>query len=136
MLYYVSIKFIKGVGTDLNPKLREKTMESLSAVLPITAIVLLISIFLVPLELGSITLFTVGAIMLIFGMGFFQLGAEIAMTPIGEGLGVQEEKEIVMIIAKSEDKLPIMQSISDKCGMHSEAKGLVMSMPIDSLVGM
>lgn len=52
------------------------------------------------------------------------------------GLSVQEEKEIVMIIAKGEDKLPIMQSISDKCGMHSEAKGLVMSMPIDSLVGM
>ncbi len=92
MLYYISIIFIKGGGTDLNPKLREKTMESLSAVLPITAIVLLISIFLVPLELGSITLFTVGAIMLIFGMGFFQLGAEIAMTPIGEGIGVQISK--------------------------------------------
>ncbi|MBE7092400.1 MAG: hypothetical protein E7365_04400 [Clostridiales bacterium] len=52
------------------------------------------------------------------------------------GLSVQEEKEIVMIIAKSEDKLPIMQSISDKCGMHSEAKGLVMSSPIDAVVGM
>jgi hypothetical protein len=76
----------------LNPKLKEKTMESLSAVLPITGIVLLISIFLVPMELGSIVMFLVGAIMLIFGMGFFQLGAEIAMTPLGEGIGVQISK--------------------------------------------
>lgn len=73
----------------MNPKLREKTMESLSAVLPITGIVLLISIFLVPMELGSLVMFVVGAIMLILGMGFFQLGAEMSMTPIGEGIGVQ-----------------------------------------------
>ncbi len=73
----------------MNPKLREKTMESLSAVLPITGIVLLISIFLVPMELGSLVVFVVGAIMLILGMGFFQLGAEMSMTPIGEGIGVQ-----------------------------------------------
>lgn len=76
----------------MNPKLKAKTMESLSAVLPITGIVLLISIFLVPMELGSIAMFLVGAIMLIFGMGFFQLGAEIAMTPLGEGIGVQISK--------------------------------------------
>lgn len=73
----------------MNPKLREKTLESLSAVLPITGIVLLISIFLVPMELGSLVMFVVGAIMLILGMGFFQLGAEMSMTPIGEGIGVQ-----------------------------------------------
>lgn len=30
--------------------------------------------------------------MLIVGMGFFQLGAEMAMTPIGEGVGVQISK--------------------------------------------
>lgn len=34
----------------------------------------------------------VGAVMLIIGMGFFQLGAEIAMTPLGEGIGVQMSK--------------------------------------------
>ena len=76
----------------MNPKLKAKTMESLSAVLPITGIVLLISVFLVPMELGSIVMFLVGAMMLIFGMGFFQLGAEIAMTPLGEGIGVQISK--------------------------------------------
>lgn len=76
----------------MNPKLKEKTLESLSAVLPITGIVLFISIFFVPVELGEFVMFLVGAIMLIFGMGFFQLGAEISMTPLGEGIGVQISK--------------------------------------------
>ncbi len=69
----------------LNLKLKEKINESLSAVLPITGIVLMLSVFLVPMELGSIVMFLTGALMLIVGMGFFQLGAEMAMTPIGEG---------------------------------------------------
>ncbi len=84
----------------MNPKLREKTMESLSAVLPITGIVLLISIFLVPMELGSLVMFVVGAVMLILGMGFFQLGAEMFMTPIGEGIGVQisRTRKILLVL--------------------------------------
>lgn len=73
----------------INPKLKEKVLESLAAVLPITGIVLFISIFLVPMDLGSVFMFLVGAMLLIFGMGFFQLGAEMAMTRIGEGIGVQ-----------------------------------------------
>lgn len=76
----------------MNPKLREKILESLSAVLPITGIVLIISIFLIPIELGTISMFLAGAVMLVAGMGFFQLGAELAMTPLGEGVGVQVSK--------------------------------------------
>lgn len=76
----------------MNLKLKEKIRESLSAVLPITGIVLMISIFLIPMELGSVVMFLTGAVMLIVGMGFFQLGAEMAMTPIGEGVGVQISK--------------------------------------------
>lgn len=84
----------------MNPKLKEKTMESLSAVLPITGIVLLISVLLIPMELSSIVMFLVGAVMLIIGMGFFQLGAETAMTPIGEGIGVQisKTKKVWMVL--------------------------------------
>lgn len=85
----------------LNQKLKEKTLESLSAVLPITAIVMLISIFFVPMELGSIVMFLVGAVMLIVGMGFFQLGAEMAMTPIGEGIGagMSKTKRLWLLLA-------------------------------------
>ena len=76
----------------MNVKLKEKIRESLSAVLPITGIVLMLSIFLIPMELGSVVMFLTGALMLIVGMGFFQLGAEMAMTPLGEGVGVQISK--------------------------------------------
>ena len=73
----------------MNPQLKEKIMESLAAVLPITGIVLALSIFLVPLEVGTMMMFMVGAVLLIFGMAMFQLGAEMAMSPLGEGIGVQ-----------------------------------------------
>lgn len=76
----------------MNQKLKEKILESLSAVLPITGIVLMLSILLVPIDLGTMVMFLVGAILLVVGMGFFQLGAEMSMTPLGEGIGVQISK--------------------------------------------
>ena len=76
----------------MNEILREKISESLSAVVPITMIVLALSVFVVPLETGTMAMFVVGAVMLIFGMALFQLGAETAMTPLGEGIGVQLTK--------------------------------------------
>ena len=76
----------------MNQKLKEKILESLSAVLPITGIVLFLSIALVPIDLGTMVMFLVGAVMLVIGMGFFQLGAEMSMTPLGEGIGVQISK--------------------------------------------
>jgi len=82
----------------MNPKLKEKTLESLSAVLPVTGIVFLISIFFVPMDLGKVAMFLVGASMLIIGMGLFQLGAEMSMTPIGEGIGVQISKTRNMLL--------------------------------------
>ncbi len=76
----------------MNPKLKAKIQESLSSVLPVTGIVLLLATFFVPLEVGPVVLFLVGAVMLIVGMGMFQLGAEMAMSPLGEGIGVQISK--------------------------------------------
>jgi len=48
---------------------------------------------------------------------------------------MQGEKEIVIILAEIEKKMPIMQSISERCGINSNAKGFVFSMPIDSVMG-
>lgn len=73
----------------MNTKLKEKLNESLSAVLPITLIVLVISVTLAPMDVGTAAMFLVGAVMLVVGMGFFQLGAEMSMTPMGEGFGAQ-----------------------------------------------
>ena len=52
----------------------------------------MLSIFLIPMELGSIVMFLTGAIILIVEMKFFQLGAERAVTSIGEGIGMQISK--------------------------------------------
>lgn len=84
----------------MNQKLKDKILESLSAVLPITGIVMLLSILLVPVELGTMVMFICGAVMLVVGMGFFQLGAEMSMTPLGEGIGVQISKtrHIILIL--------------------------------------
>ena len=73
----------------MNEKLKEKIKESLSSVLPITAIVLVLSVTLVPMEVGTLALFLAGAMLLILGMGFFQLGAEMSMTPLGQGVGAR-----------------------------------------------
>lgn len=87
----------------MNEKLKEKIKESLSSVLPITVIVLLLSITLVPLEVGTLLLFLTGAVLLIVGMGFFQLGAEMAMTPLGQGVGgrLMKSNRIILIVLVS-----------------------------------
>lgn len=51
------------------------------------------------------------------------------------GFSIQEEKEMVFIVASKAHKLDIMKAIGEKCGLHSEAKGLVTSVPIDSVIG-
>ena len=85
----------------MNRKLKAKIRESLVSVLPVTAIVLIISIFLIPMEIGTITLFMAGAVFLILGMGLFSLGTDISMTPLGEGFGgaFSKTKKIILIIA-------------------------------------
>lgn len=63
-----------------------------------------------------------------------RVGEEEAMSVWG--LSVQEEKEIVLIVADAEHKRTIMQAIVEKCGMRTEAKGVVLSLPIDSVLGL
>ncbi len=89
--------------TVVNEKLKEKIRESLSSVLPITVIVLLLSVTLVPMEIGTLAFFLTGAALLIVGMGFFQLGAEMAMTPLGQGVGgrIIKSKRMILIVLVS-----------------------------------
>jgi hypothetical protein len=76
----------------MNKVLREKIMEAFASVLPITAIVLVASVIFVPLSAGVIMMFLCGAALLVIGMGFFTLGADMAMMPMGEGIGAQLTK--------------------------------------------
>lgn len=75
-----------------NQLLLEKIQESLSSVLPITAIVLIISITVAPLTPGTMVLFLFGALLLVLGMGLFTLGVDMSMIPMGDGIGVQISK--------------------------------------------
>ena len=69
--------------------LGEKVREALASVLPITAIVLALSLTVIPVPIGTLLLFLAGAVLLILGMGLFSLGAEMAMMPMGEALGAR-----------------------------------------------
>ena len=84
----------------MNKKLREKILEALSSVLPITLIVAFLSITIAPLSVGTLVLFLVGAMLLIIGMGFFSLGSDMSMMPIGDGIGAQltRSKNLLLII--------------------------------------
>ncbi len=68
-------------------KLAEKLKEALAAVLPILGIVLLLSFTIAPLPPSILLLFLFGAVLLVVGMMFFTLGAELSMTPMGEKVG-------------------------------------------------
>lgn len=81
-----------------NGLLQEKVYESIASVLPITAIVLLLSISISPLTTGTLTLFLFGALLLVVGMGFFTLGVDMSMIPMGEGIGVQLSKAKKIIV--------------------------------------
>ena len=86
----------------MNQKLKEKITESLSSVLPVTCIVLILGITITPIPLDPLMLFLAGAAFLIIGMGFFTLGVDMAMMPIGEKVGAQlarAKKLPVIVIA-------------------------------------
>ena len=68
-------------------KLHEKLQEALSAVLPIIAIVLVLCFTVAPISPGILLCFLCGAVLLIVGMMFFTLGAEMSMSPMGERVG-------------------------------------------------
>lgn len=71
----------------MNPRLKDQIKESLGSVLPITAIVLLLAFTISPIPMGTLGLFVLGALLLIVGMGFFQLGVEMSLTPMGSHIG-------------------------------------------------
>ncbi len=86
-----------------NTILWPKISESLSSVLPVTGIVLFLFCTIVPVPAEMFLTFIIGAVLLIFGMGLFTLGAETAMTPMGEYVGskMTKTKKLWVIIPVS-----------------------------------
>ena len=83
--------------------LAEKIREALMSVLPVSGIVLLLLITIAPIDAPILLSFIIGAVMLIFGMALFTLGADIAMMPMGEYVGsrITKTKKLWMIILVS-----------------------------------
>ena len=66
----------------------KKIKESLFSVLPIVAIVFFMNLTpIIDLSMTEITVFLISAAFLILGIALFNLGADIAMTPMGEQIG-------------------------------------------------
>lgn len=68
--------------------LMKKVSEALISVLPVTAIVFLLNLTpIVNFSGKEMAVFLVSSLFLIIGIGLFNLGADIAMTPMGEHVG-------------------------------------------------
>ena len=78
-----------------------KIQEALISALPITAIVYLLA--LTPwfnFSQTELITFTVGAVLLVVGIGLFNLGADLAMTPMGAqvGAGLSRQKNLGLLL--------------------------------------
>jgi len=83
-------------------ELRGKIVEALLSTLPITAIVYILA--LTPwfdFSQAEMITFTVGAVLLVVGLGLFSLGADLAMTPMGShvGAGLSRQRKLGLLLA-------------------------------------
>lgn len=65
----------------------EKLSEAAKSVIPIVAVVLVLSLTIAPIPTDLMLSFLLGTLFLVLGMGLFSLGAEMSMTPIGSKIG-------------------------------------------------
>lgn len=88
---------------NISRKLKEKWQEALNAVLPIIGIVLLLCFAVAPISPSILLCFLMGAVLLLVGMMFFTLGAEVAMSPMGERIGtcLTRSKKLWLVLGLS-----------------------------------
>ena len=82
--------------------LLKKIKESMTSVLPVVAIVVFLNLTpLVDFSAAEILTFSISSIFLIFGISLFNLGADLAMTPMGEhiGSGLTKLKSVALLLS-------------------------------------
>ena len=72
--------------------LKEKISEVVKAILPVVAIVLILSVTIVPMPTHVVMVFFYSCILLMIGMVLFTIGAEQAMAPMGQHVGARLTK--------------------------------------------
>lgn len=61
------------------------------------------------------------------------LGSKEAQSFLG--ISITPEKELVLIIVKNELREPIMRAVNSMDGLRTDARGILFSLPVDSLAG-
>ena len=82
-------------------ELRAKILEALLSALPITAIVYVLAFTpWVDFSMAELATFSIGAVLLIVGLGLFSLGADLAMTPMGShvGSGLSRQRKLGLLL--------------------------------------
>ena len=82
-------------------ELRAKIWEALLSALPITAIVYVLALTpLFNLNQTELITFSIGAVLLVLGIGLFNLGADLAMTPMGThvGAGLSRQRKLGLLL--------------------------------------
>jgi intracellular septation protein A len=76
----------------MRKSLLNKLKESAKSVLPLSAIIFLLHFTIAPMPVGTLSLVVVGTVLLLLGMAFFMLGADMALVPMGEIIGSELTK--------------------------------------------
>ena len=127
-------------------KFEEKFSETIKAVFPILAIVLVLCFTITPIPPSILVTFLIGAVLLILGMLLFNVGVESSMTPIGERVGsiMTRSKNIIimvlisfvmgMVITISEPDLQVLvQQVQSSIYMEDTIK-LLEAKGVDTIV--
>ncbi len=83
-------------------ELKAKILEALVSALPITLIVYLVALSpIMDFTSTELITFTIGAVLLILGIGLFNLGADLAMTPMGSsvGAGLSKQRKLGLLLS-------------------------------------
>lgn len=96
------MKLPKNAIKEVINSLKDKLKESLVSVLPVSLIVLILSLTpWVNISGGELVVFGIATILLIIGIGLFNLGADMAMTPMGQyiGEGLTSSKKLGLLLS-------------------------------------
>lgn len=83
-------------------ELYSKLKEALLSALPITLIVYIVALMpWVEVSKAELISFTISAVLLVLGIGLFNLGADLAMTPMGVhvGAGLSRQKKLGLLLS-------------------------------------
>lgn len=92
-----------GAWNKVRSILSDNLKEAMASVLPITLIVIILCFTITPIPTGDLLAFLIGSTLLIIGMAFFTIGADMAMVPLGERVGshMTKSRNILLIVIVS-----------------------------------